>query len=191
MANYKSSVMSAPPLNRYRLTVNSHRGYVAATLLLFCKSRGRVLRDPIRNKYPCEKCIRIFFKILYPTKFYKVIHNVEQQCSIERTICSDTRLHALHLQPGESIAHCPTLTRWALIILTLFCKTVPQLSSDNAETIIDFPFFVKHALFTRRSATRSINIFFRVSARENCIICTHGAFIWLPESNTRISKYCV
>lgn len=79
MANYKSSVMSAPPLNRYGLTVNSHRGYVVAATLFFASARGRVLRDPIRNKYPREKCIRIFFKIVYPTKFYEMIHDVDHQ----------------------------------------------------------------------------------------------------------------
>lgn len=96
-----------------------------------------------------------------------------------------------HLQPGESIAHCPTLTRSALIILTLFCKTVPQLCDcspyrDNRR----FSVLQSDTRYLRAKARRGVSIFFFFFVFAYCIIYTHGAFIWLPESNTRISKYC-
>lgn len=112
MANYKSSVMSAPPLNRYRLTVNSHRGHVAA--MLFLQVERKSSRRSNLEQIPRENVhIRTFFRILSiflcfikwsATSDRQLMHHLRRY-----DVC--TRV-ASYLQWGESIAfHCPTLTR--------------------------------------------------------------------------------
>lgn len=69
-----------------------------------------------------------------------------------------------HLQRGESIAlHCPTLTRRALIILTLFCKAKPSLPSDCSPMHRDDRrFSVRQTCFIyaeKYTAMRRIDIF--------------------------------
>jgi len=100
-------------------------------------------------------------------------------------ICSEANL---------SRFHCPTLTRRALIILTLFCKAKPspavRLFSDAfSVTTVDFLFVERVIYAEKRDAVLTHRYFFAPSFyKPDSVPPTKTAFSICLSSNIRISN---
>lgn len=104
---------------------------------------------------------------LHPTKFYKMIHDVNHQCSIGCTICSDS--HRATFAVGR-IYRAPlsdtneTSFNYSYIVLQSKAVLGYPIVPRRAKTIVDFLFFeyANTFIYTQNRVSRRIIIFSRL-----------------------------